>query len=84
MTLLPIVQRELAVATRQRRTHWLRLGIPVASSLLVLWIWVGESLGQTSAPGLMLFRILAGIGFSFSLVAGLWATAQGFAGAGSA
>ena len=75
MSVLPMVQRQLRVACRQRRSYWVRLAAAgVAMALLggtvlvrrVQWYWSGPET----------FQLLAWFGFLYCLVAGGLSTAD--------
>lgn len=76
MTFLPIVERELRVASRRRGTYWGRLGASVLAIALFVFIY---GLMFTEAPHEMskvIFGVIAGVCFLFSLLAGVRATAD--------
>lgn len=77
MTVLPIVERELRVATRRRMTYWLRVGIAVISLVLCLWTLQAEySFRQTAAMGRAIFSTLTTVALAFCLLAGVAVTAD--------
>lgn len=71
MTFLPIVQRELRVASRRRGTYWVRLLVAGVLILAAVWIFlvsgnqpaqeIGQMLFYTLTGGLMLYCLLAGV-----------------------
>ena len=71
VTFLPIVERELRVASRRRGTYWLRLLVAFALVLVSAWIFlaarnepqhqVGQMIFYTLTGGLMLYCLLAGL-----------------------
>src|SRR6266436_6391326 len=76
MTLLPIVERELRVASRRPTTYWLRF-------LLALGVWALWFLLMTFGPsavpvnrGQMVFMSLGALTFAFCLLAGVILTAD--------
>ncbi|HWQ92320.1 MAG TPA: ABC transporter permease, partial [Clostridia bacterium] len=76
MTLLPVVQRELRVAARRRRTYWVRIG--AAASVLTLAGWVflmmrHESPRQLSSILFVLVTATAGL---YALLGGVGATSD--------
>jgi ABC-type transport system involved in multi-copper enzyme maturation permease subunit len=77
MTFLPIVVRELSLASRRRATFWTRMvfaGVAVVVATFTL-LYVGL---LQSRPGLGagVFRMLSGLGFAFCAVAGVFLTAD--------
>lgn len=75
MMLLPIVQRELRVASRKARNYWVRwpmAGIPIALFGFSAW---SSSQGWTWNAGAM-FQFLAWYGFVYCLVGGVLVTAD--------
>ena len=76
VTVLPIVERELRVAARQRSTYWVRLGIAVGAILVAVLIFV-LTFGLPSAQtGRHTFEWLAGIMMLYCLAYGRRATAD--------
>ncbi len=76
MTFLPIVERELRVAARRRGTYWGRLGSSLLAMILFVWIYL---LMVSEAPREMakvIFGVLAGLCFLFSLLSGIRATSD--------
>ena len=76
MTFLPIVGRELRVAARRRGTYWGRLGSSLLAIILFVWIYL---LMVSDAPREMakvIFGVIAGLCFLFSLLSGIRATAD--------
>ncbi len=76
MTFLPIVTRELALASRRGRSYWLRFW----AAFLVLLIWAGllaetRSLGP-AARGLLLWEVSSIVSLCFCLLAGVFLTAD--------
>jgi len=71
VTFLPIVERELRVASRRRGTYWLRLLVAVGMVLVATWIFlasknepphqIGQMIFYTLTGGLMLYCLLAGL-----------------------
>ena len=77
MTFLPVVQRELYTAARQRKTWWFRLAAgagAIALAGLVLLTTRG-ALGPQRV-GTALFQAVSGFGFLYGLLAGPLATAD--------
>ena len=76
MTLLPIVERELRVAARQRGTYWLRTGIALAVIGIGMFIYLAGR-GQSPAEvSFWMFAWLAIIAGLFCLFSGARATAD--------
>ena len=76
MTLLPIVERELRVAARQRGTYWMRSGIALAVIGIGMFIYLA---GRGQAPAevsFWMFTWLAIIAGAFCLFSGARATAD--------
>lgn len=76
MTLLPIVERELRVASRQRGTYWLRTGIALAVIGIGMFIYLTGRRSSPAEVGLMMFIWLTIIAGLFCLFAGIRATAD--------
>ena len=77
MTFLPIVDRELRVATRRRATYWSR--VLVALAAMVIAVWMLGSLGILVAPdilGARLFKALTSFAFFLCLFPGVVLTAD--------
>lgn len=77
LSVLPVVDRELRVAARQPATHWLR----AAAALAITLVWLGLMLahqpgGQQAQLGHNLIRALSLLAFGFTLVAGVFLTAD--------
>src|SRR6266446_2635671 len=75
MTFLPIVVRELRVASRRRATYWLRFFLALA--VLVIWFFLLVA-GRNSAAqrGQMLFMSIGILALGFCLLAGVFLTAD--------
>jgi ABC-type transport system involved in cytochrome c biogenesis permease component len=77
MVFLPIVQRELVVASRRRTTYWIRLlfvGLAIGVAAFTL---LSLSLrGSQSTNGHWLFEVLSSIAFLYALFAGIYFTAD--------
>ena len=76
MTLLPIVERELRVASRQRGTYWLRTGVALAVIGIGMFIYLTGRRSSPAEVGLMMFIWLTIIAGLFCLFAGARATAD--------
>jgi len=76
MTFLPIVTRELRVASRRRSTYWLRTGATLVVLLLGTWLFL---LMQHEPPrdlATYLFGTLTGSAVLYALLSGVRATAD--------
>jgi ABC-type Na+ efflux pump permease subunit len=76
MTVLPIVARELRVASRRRGTYWVRTGAALAVIILGTWFFL---MMQREAPheiGQVLFGILTGSAVLYCLLSGVRSTAD--------
>ncbi len=77
MTFLPIVERELRVATRRPMTYWSR--VMAALVAITLTIWMVGTLGRIFTPelvGAKIFRTLSTLAFFFCLFPGVVLTAD--------
>jgi ABC-type Na+ efflux pump permease subunit len=77
MTFLPVVGRELRVASRRRQTYWRRTYAAMITLGICLWVWVGIGANTPQherAQGL--FYTIAGLAFAYSLLAGAGTTAD--------
>jgi len=74
MTFLPVVERELRVASRRRGTYWGRLVAAVIGWAVAAWILRAADAG--SHNGAVVFRILAWLVFGYTAVGGLLATSD--------
>src|SRR5262249_11952150 len=76
MTFLPIVDRELRVASRRRSTYWIRAG--AATGVMVLGTWSFLMMRQESPRqiAMTLFGILTGSAVLYSLLSGVRSTAD--------
>src|SRR5262245_53284191 len=77
---LPIVERELRVASRKRSTHWVRIGgalvaLVIGSGFLLLTMVTSFGFG-TSSLGQGLFAVLTWLGLAATLAAGLFFTSD--------
>jgi ABC-type transport system involved in multi-copper enzyme maturation permease subunit len=73
---LPIVERELRVASRQRKTYWARFGAALIALIIagqVLSSWGG---GKQAEQAKAIFSVLVGSSFIFCLFAGSALTAD--------
>jgi ABC-type transport system involved in multi-copper enzyme maturation permease subunit len=76
MTFLPVVERELRVAARQRNAYWTRLGGAGAALLLCAWIMLIPSFRSPQRLGIVLFHTVAVVTFFYSVLAGLLRTSD--------
>ena len=76
MTILPIVARELRVASRKRGTYWVRTGAGLMVVGLGVWLYI---IMQSEPPrdlSMGLFYVLSGSAVIYSLLSGLRTTAD--------
>src|SRR5882762_9334344 len=76
MTLLPIVERELRVAARQRGTYWLRSGVALAVIGIGMFIYLTGRRATPAEVSFMMFIWLTIIAGLFCLFSGARATAD--------
>jgi ABC-type transport system involved in multi-copper enzyme maturation permease subunit len=76
MTFLPVVERELRAAARQRGAYWTRLGGAAAGLLLCAWIMLIPQFRTPQRLGIALFHTVAVATFFYSVIAGLLRTAD--------
>jgi hypothetical protein len=76
MTFLPIVARELLVASRKRSTFWVRVVAAVVALLLAAGCLILFQVFGTTAFGSALFGILTWISFGVAFSTGLFFTAD--------
>lgn len=77
MTFLPIVERELRVASRRSGTYWLRAQVALSALIPVLVVLIGP--GPFMAPSQMgaeMFQILAYLAFFFTIISAVRLTAD--------
>jgi len=60
MTFLPIVARELRVASRRRVTYWVRTGAALAVIILGTWLFLMMHTEQPAEIAKVLFGVLTG------------------------
>ena len=77
MTFLPVVERELRVAARRKATHWARFFAALTVIVIGFVLLLGAQ-RKLSTPqlGQMLFMGTSVLGFTFSLLAGVFLTAD--------
>lgn len=78
MTFLPIVGRELAVAARRRGTYWLRSCAAVGALGLFFFAWLANR-GPIQTLGHTIFTYLGSVVLTFSLLSGVFLTADSLA-----
>jgi ABC-type transport system involved in multi-copper enzyme maturation permease subunit len=76
MTFLPIVGRELRVASRRRGTYWGRLGASLIGILLFAWIYFVMISEAPREMAKVIFSVLSGLCLLFCLISGVRATAD--------
>ncbi|HEY0455729.1 MAG TPA: hypothetical protein VGE41_05105 [Verrucomicrobiae bacterium] len=77
MTFLPVVERELRIATRKRATYWARVGAAVAGVLIMMWaIMTVGALVSPTILGKRLFMVLSSLGFFYCLWPGVILTSD--------
>lgn len=76
MTFLPIVERELRVASRRRGTYWLRLLVAFALVLIAAFIFLAAKSEPQHQIGRMIFYTLTGGLMLYCLLAGARSTAD--------
>lgn len=75
MTFLPIVARELRVASRRPATYWGRLWAALVA-ILIAGFWLPVANSVSTSQGQVLFGTLAGLGFVYCLLAGARVTSD--------
>jgi ABC-type transport system involved in multi-copper enzyme maturation permease subunit len=70
VTFLPLVQRELRVASRRNRVFWLRSGAALAALLCMAPAVLIESVRHTGAAGALVFLSLSWFAFVLCILAG--------------
>jgi ABC-type transport system involved in multi-copper enzyme maturation permease subunit len=76
MTFLPIVGRELRVASRQRNTYWIRTGAALGGIAIGAWIMLMPFFHDSRTLGPALFVSLSILTFAYSLLVGVLRTAD--------
>ncbi|HEY2951587.1 MAG TPA: ABC transporter permease [Verrucomicrobiae bacterium] len=76
MTFLPIVARELRVASRKSGTYWVRLGAALVGLAVAGWIMLMPFLPTPQQKSIALFVALSIVTFLYCLLAGLLTTAD--------
>ena len=75
MTVLPIVSRELAVASRRAGTYWLRFWV-AAGALVIFFILVLNSTSSVTQMGRGVFVFMGSVTLGFCMLAGVVLTAD--------
>ena len=75
MSFLPIVERELRVASRKPATFWVRVFL-VLVTLIIWFLLMGQSQSSNASLGQMLFIAIGILALSFCLFAGVFLTAD--------
>src|SRR5688572_32379647 len=76
MIFLPIVNRELRVASRQRATYFTRFGSVLAGVAIGSWIMLMPWMRSPQKLGMALFIAMSAITFIYSLMVGIRTTAD--------
>lgn len=77
MTFLPIVERELRVAARRKGTHWLWVAAAAAASAIFYLLLISmEVSARMQQFGSSIFTCVSILGFAFTLLAGVFLTAD--------
>lgn len=76
MPFLPIVARELRVASRRPTTYWLRSGAALVAVILATWIVLMPDFATPQKLGLAMFVALSLVGYIFCILAGIRTTAD--------
>jgi ABC-type transport system involved in multi-copper enzyme maturation permease subunit len=76
MIFLPVVERELRVASRQRAAYWMRFGGAAAGLVLCAWIMLIPSFRSPQRLGTVLFHTVAVATLFYSAFAGLFRTSD--------
>ncbi|MBL9168428.1 MAG: ABC transporter permease subunit [Verrucomicrobiales bacterium] len=76
MTFLPIVERELRVASRRAGTHWMRSGAAFAAIAIGAIVYVTSGQQAAAGIGTMIFWSLTTVAGLFCLIAGARSTSD--------
>lgn len=76
MTFLPIVIRELRVASRRRGTYWVRSGAALAVLIAGTWLFLIMQNAPPRTVAATLFGVLTGAAVLYALVSGVRSTAD--------
>ena len=75
MTLLPIVARELRIASRRLSTYWVRTGAALSVIVIGTWFFLMNTASPRELP-LVLFGILTSISVLYCLLSGVRSTSD--------
>jgi ABC-type transport system involved in multi-copper enzyme maturation permease subunit len=76
MTFLPIVRRELSVASRRWGTFWLRSGVALGVIIAAVWVFIISQGESQREIGQVIFYVLTGAALGYCLLAGMRSTAD--------
>jgi ABC-type transport system involved in multi-copper enzyme maturation permease subunit len=76
MTFLPIVSRELRLASRRRSTYWLRSGAALVVMVVGTWLFLIMQAEPPKELAMALFGVLTGGAVLFALISGPRSTAD--------
>jgi ABC-type transport system involved in multi-copper enzyme maturation permease subunit len=78
MSFLPVVGRELRVTARNSRLYWGRLAAALIATTVIAWLWLMNSAGRATSSELakLSFEVLSWMAFIFSLILGVFLTAD--------
>ncbi len=78
MSFLPVVERELRVTARSPRFYWGRLAAALVANAVIAWLWLMNSGGNATSADLakLSFQVLSWMVFVFSLILGVFLTAD--------
>ena len=76
MTVLPIVGRELRVASRRYGTYWSRFGAALGALAVFLWMYAVTSRMPAAQIATNAFNAMAIITFIWAILCGLWNTSD--------
>ena len=78
MSFLPVVGRELRVTARNSRLYWGRLAAALIATTVIAWLWLMNSAGRATSADLakLSFDVLSWMAFLFSLILGVFLTAD--------
>ncbi|MDB6109011.1 MAG: hypothetical protein JWR69_761 [Pedosphaera sp.] len=76
MTFLPIVDRELRVASRRRATYWMRAVAALGAIVIGAFMYVVNRQGAPHEFGKNLFAVLSTLSISYCLISGVRSTAD--------
>jgi ABC-type transport system involved in cytochrome c biogenesis permease component len=76
MTFLPIVDRELRVASRQSGTHWIRLSAALVGLVIGGWVLLASHRQSPRILGTILFVTLSIFSYVYCILVGLRTTAD--------